>query len=137
MLGSSKFLWALAQRAYYSRVKGWRERCSSPSENKHLVAGSDFLSWKIPPLAPQDNHRAAWLTGRKLTVSLSERNELANVSNEDYFGIIRELGGPEDKRAVKQFSDLKSLPFKLDSKARKMVRDFTEFSNRSGGFWVS
>ena len=80
---------------------------------------------------------AAWLTRPKLTVHLSERNELANRSNEVYFEVIRQVGGREDKRILKQFLDGKPLPFKLDSRARKVVRAFADFSSRSGGFWVS
>ncbi|MGH9737401.1 MAG: hypothetical protein ACRD4X_02300 [Candidatus Acidiferrales bacterium] len=78
-----------------------------------------------------------WLRGRKLMVSLSERNGVANAANEAYFEAFRKLGGPGNKRAVKQFAVLKSHPFRLDLKARKVVRDLAEFSNRSGGFWVS
>jgi hypothetical protein len=79
----------------------------------------------------------AWLRGRKLAVALSERNPLANAGNEAYFGLVRELGGREDRRAMKQFSGLKHQPFRLDPKARKAVRRFAGFPSRSGGFWVS
>jgi hypothetical protein len=79
----------------------------------------------------------AWLKRRSLTVQLSERNNLANASNEAYFDAIRNLGRSEDRRTLQQFLNAKSVPFKLDSGARKVVRDFAEFSSRSGGFWVA
>lgn len=80
---------------------------------------------------------ASWLKGRKLTVTLSERNPMASVGNEVYFGAIRAVGGREDKRALRQSLSLKSQPLKLDPKFRKFVRRFAEFSKRSEGFWVS
>ena len=80
---------------------------------------------------------AAWLGGRKLAVVLSEGHASAKATNEAYFGIIRAIGGRDDRRALKQFQALKSRPLRLDPKSRKFLRRFAEFAGHSGGFWVS
>ena len=77
-----------------------------------------------------------WLKGRNLIIDLAERNEAAKAGNSGYLDIITLLGDAEEKSVARRFSKSKSIPFKLDSGARREIREFADFCARSGGFWV-
>ena len=77
-----------------------------------------------------------WLTGRNLIVDLAEHNEAAKAGNSGYLEVITLLGNAKEKSMARYFSKSKSIPFKLDSGARRMIREFADFCARSGGFRV-
>ena len=77
-----------------------------------------------------------WLKGRNLIVDLSEHNETAKKANRAYLDILVQLGEGEEKSRARHFSKSESIPFKLDSGARREIRKFADFCARSGGFWV-
>ena len=77
-----------------------------------------------------------WLKGRNLILELAEHNEAAKAGNRAYFEFFEQLGNAEEKSTARYFSKSKSIPLKLDSGARRGIREFADFCARSGGFWV-
>ena len=77
-----------------------------------------------------------WLKGRNLIVDLAEHNEAAKAANRAYLEIFEQLGNAEEKSTARYFSKSESIPFKLDSGARRVIREFADFCARSGGFGV-
>ena len=77
-----------------------------------------------------------WLKGRKLTLDLAERNKIARLANAGYLQVIQVLGEGEAKSTAKHFSKSKSIPFHVNNRARKDIREFADFCHTSGGFQV-
>lgn len=79
---------------------------------------------------------ATWLKGRALSVDLCEHNRDARSANEANFQVVMALGDHEARKRAKLFSRSRSLPFRIDSRARKAIREFAEFCRRSRGYWI-
>jgi hypothetical protein len=77
-----------------------------------------------------------WLKRRAITVDLCEQNGAARSANEAYFQVFMALGNREARNRAKRFPKSKPLLFKIDSLARKQIREFAEFCRRSGGYWI-
>lgn len=77
-----------------------------------------------------------WLKGRNLLLDLAEKDERAKKANEAYLKVFLAVAGPDEKKLAKLFLSSPSLPLKVDSRVRKMIRNFADFSRGSGGFTV-
>ncbi len=77
-----------------------------------------------------------WLKGRNLLLDLAEQDEGARTVNEAYLKLLLRVADHDQIKLAKLFLTRKSLPLKVDSRVRRMIRKFADFSHGSGGFTV-
>ena len=103
---------------------------------KKFISNDGYL---VTPLQSRTiaERLATWLRGRNLVLDLAEKNERALVSTEGLFEILKALNSQSKRaRALALLRRAKSLPFHVDRKARKAIRQFAAFCAGSGGFYV-
>ncbi len=77
-----------------------------------------------------------WLKGRNLQIDLAEMNANARRVNDVTLKLIETLDEHEGRSAAAHLRHAESVPLTLERKARRFVRAFAAFCERSGGFWV-
>ena len=79
----------------------------------------------------------SWLHGRNLVLELAERNERARVSVENLQYVQQAVGSRQEASRIARRLRADTLTLRVDRKARRSIRDFAVFCDRSGGFYVS
>ena len=83
------------------------------------------------------NRLTKWLRRRNLKLDLAETNRQARASTASLFLVLQAVGNTRDKSRLARIGRAKSLPFRMDRRARKTLREFATFCAGSGGFYVS
>lgn len=102
---------------------------------RKFVANGGFLVTELQSRKIAEK-LTTWLKGRKLVLDLAEKDERAKAVNEAYLKVFLQVAGRDDKKLAKLFLSSTTLPLQVDSRVRRVIRKFADFSNRSGGFTV-
>lgn len=78
----------------------------------------------------------AWLKGRDLVLDLAETHEHADVSMRALQSVQQAVGNRTEAARLDRRRRAKRLPVRVDPAARKAIRQFAAFCERSGGFYV-
>ena len=78
----------------------------------------------------------ARLEGRKLRIDLAEENTRAKQVNDATLGVLEALDPREQKLPAAYLRRAKSVPVRLDRRVRRVDREYAEFCERNGRFWV-
>ena len=102
---------------------------------KKFLANDGYL---VTPLQARTiaEQLTAWMKGRMLRIDLAEENKRAKQVNDATLRVFEALDTRKQKAAAAHLRGAKSAPVTLDRGLRKVVKDFAEFCERSGGFWV-
>jgi hypothetical protein len=103
---------------------------------KKFISNDGFL---VTPLQSRTiaKRLTTWLKGRNLVLDLAERTESALLSTEGLFEVLNTMDSRSDRaRRLALLRTAKSLPYRVDRRARKTLRQFAAFCAGSGGFRV-
>ena len=78
-----------------------------------------------------------WLRRRNLILDLAETNRWAPASARSLAFVLQAVGDRKNKARLARSLGAKSLPLRVDRKARKTLREFAGFCAGSGGFHVT
>jgi hypothetical protein len=78
-----------------------------------------------------------WLRRRNLTLDLAETNQWTRASTDSLLFVLQAVGNHKDRARLARSRRAKSLPLRMDRRARKTLREFAAFCAGSGGFYVS
>lgn len=78
----------------------------------------------------------SWLRGRNLTLDLAETDPRSRVAVDGLMFVQKAVGNKDEADRLARKRRAKSLPYQMDRKARKAIREFVAFCAGSGGFYV-